>query len=76
MNAILNNDTARPAELLADLIDRHGPWRVMAALAAELLRRGRKMPQAADLSDHLRRDIGLGDLPRRRSDLPPGAGFW
>lgn len=67
MNAVLNDETPRPADLLADLIERHGPWRVVAALAALLVRRARTAPRAQvmDLPDHLRRDVGLPDLPVR-----------
>jgi hypothetical protein len=66
MNAVLN-ENLRPADLLADLIERHGPWRVVVALAALLVRRARPAPEVrmSDLSDHLRRDIGLPDLPVR-----------
>lgn len=73
MNAILNDESLRPAELLADLIERHGPWRVVAALAALLVRRARRAraARAMDLPDHLRRDIGLPDLPVRLVAPPP-----
>jgi hypothetical protein len=77
MNAILNEQNLRPADLLADLIERHGPWRVVAALAALLLRRARepRPTRDIDLPDHLRRDIGLSDLPPRRVDpVPPLSG--
>lgn len=67
MNALLNDEHVRPADLLADLIERHGPWRVVAALVAQLVRRARRAPvvRVSDLPDHLRRDIGLPDLPVR-----------
>jgi hypothetical protein len=73
MNAVLNDKDLRPAELLADLIERHGPWRVVAALAALLVRRARTAPggQVMNLPDHLRRDVGLPDLPVRRVAPPP-----
>lgn len=73
MNAILNEQSLRPADLLADLIERHGPWRVLAALAALLVRRAgaRRPMHADDLPDHLRRDIGMSDLPPRRTDPTP-----
>ena len=58
----LDSDRRRfPASDLGALIDRHGPARVLAALAVALLRRvQRPAPTAAnDLSAYLRRDVGL-----------------
>lgn len=64
MNAVLNDENLGPADLLADLIARHGRWRVVAALAG-LLVRAEPQVRLCDLSDHLRRDVGLPDLPPR-----------
>lgn len=54
---------------LESIIDKHGRWRVLlAALAATLrARRQERLPDAAELNDHLRRDIGLPDLPAARA---------
>ena len=65
MNALPNDENLRPADLLADLIERHGTWRVLAALAGQLWRRRHSAAPAVDLPDHLRRDLGLPDLPPR-----------
>ena len=61
---IVELDTERrrfPASDLGALLDRHGPARVIAALALALLRRARRPKQvrAADLPDYIRRDVGM-----------------
>jgi hypothetical protein len=66
MTLTLNDDTLRPSEAVAALIARFGIWRVAAALAAQMLRP--RLPDLHHLPDHLRRDIGLPDLPARRVD--------
>lgn len=55
--------SADPRQILAELIDSHGFWRVLrAALAAA--RAQRLLASAAALDDHLRRDIGLPPAAR------------
>lgn len=52
---------------LALVIAQHGPWRVLrAALAALMLGQPRPPP----LNNHLRRDIGLPELPGAPLDWP------
>jgi hypothetical protein len=51
-----------PAEALAIVIDRLGPWRVIAAAARALFRPGPPADAVIDvarLNDRMRRDIGL-----------------
>ena len=66
MNAVMNFKGRLPAEAVGALVDQHGPWRVLGALMTAVLRRPRQVRvlEVVDLSDHLRRDIGL----------PPGDG--
>jgi hypothetical protein len=71
MNALPFRDDRPALEALAPLIDSHGRLRVLLAALRLALRR-REGPQRrfpAALSDHLRRDIGL-------PELPPPAGRW
>jgi hypothetical protein len=49
------------------LIDTHGAWKITRALVATLLRRRQRRLGHANLSDHLRRDVGLPE----RYDPPP-----
>ncbi len=68
MILILNENPSSPFDAVDRLVAEHGAWKVAAALAARLFRR-RGPPVARDmraLSDHVRRDIGLPELP------PPG----
>jgi len=63
----------RPTETLHHLIDRHGTWATLRALASVLLRRRRAAMRADDLPDHLRRDVGLpeqGAPPPVRHGMP------
>ncbi|GLS88861.1 hypothetical protein GCM10010873_38350 [Cypionkella aquatica] len=55
--------------VLQQLIADHGPLRTLLALLRALLQRPAKPPPAAMLSNHLRRDIGLGELPPPRPPL-------
>lgn len=64
----LKQTPSNPFDAVDRLVAEHGAWKVAAALAARLFRR-RGPPVARDLralSGHLRRDIGLPELP------PPG----
>ncbi|MDX1780978.1 MAG: hypothetical protein R3256_06625 [Thalassovita sp.] len=47
---------------IGDLVARHGRWRVIRALFT--LQRRRSPPDVSELSDHLRRDIGM--IPRHK----------
>ena len=62
-------ETLRPVDVLVALMARHGVVRVMLALPfAAWKRRGVRPVSLYTMSDHLRRDIGLGgDAPRGKS---------
>jgi len=65
------NDLAEPIlplDLVHDLVARHGAARVLRAWLATLGRGRRPPPDAAPLSDHIRRDIGLPPLGGGRPD--------
>jgi hypothetical protein len=66
MNATPNTGRVALLPALQELIDEHGPWPTLLALLKALRHRPAKPPPAAMLSDHLRRDIGLPDLPPAR----------
>jgi hypothetical protein len=63
-------DDRLSADAVRALVERHGFWRVLCALtAAALWRRAEaRVAQVADLSDHLRRDIGLPPRGRGAAD--------
>lgn len=56
-----------PDITLTRLIDSHGTWATLRALTAVLWARRARRPQVNDLSNRLRRDIGLPERP----DAPP-----
>jgi len=61
MNAVYNSDETPLKSALQTLIDQHGLLRVLATLLIRAARR-RDRPRttmAKDLSEHMRRDIGL-----------------
>lgn len=66
----------RPETILKSLVAEYGALKVMAALMAAILKSNRAPPRAriSDLSEHLRRDIGLGPDFRRgpRHEPMPG----
>ena len=70
MNATLNTGRVALLPTLQDLIDEHGPWPTLLALLKVLRQRPAKPPPGAMLSNHLRRDIGLTDLPPPRPSQP------
>ena len=70
MNASPNIGRAALLPAVQDLIAEHGPWPTLLALLTALRQRPAKPPPAALLSSHLRRDIGLSDLPPPRPSLP------
>ena len=70
MNATPHSRRAALLPTLQELIDEHGPWPTLLALLKALRQRPAKPPPAALLSNHLRRDIGLSDLPPPRPSLP------
>ena len=53
----------RPRDEVAQLIDRHGLARIVLAVLAAVVRRREPVVYEASLSDHIRRDIGLSDVP-------------
>ena len=59
MNAILNNEDTPPSVAVRRLVDQHGVWPVMRALAAVLLPKRGEVIHLDSLSPHLRRDMGL-----------------
>ncbi|MES2436180.1 MAG: hypothetical protein V4586_20390 [Pseudomonadota bacterium] len=70
MNAAPNIGRAALLPAVEDLIAEHGSWPTLLALLKALRQRPAKPPPAALLSNHLRRDIGLSDLPPPRPSLP------
>lgn len=56
---------------LARLIERHGTGAILRALLRLLLRRRPRRLRSEDLSDHLRRDIGLPERATPPSQWPP-----
>ena len=65
MNATPLLPDSRPKAVLQDLIDQHGRLTVLALALTTLVRPARKpVAQMSDrqLTDHLRRDIGLTPL--------------
>lgn len=61
MNATPLLPDSRPKAVLQDLIDQHGRLTVLALALTTLLRPARKPAVLSDaqLTDHLRRDLGL-----------------
>ncbi|WP_371171246.1 hypothetical protein [Aliiroseovarius sp. 2305UL8-7] len=59
MDSNFHSEPLRLTDLIDDLVTRHGAWRVVRVLAANLLLRAHRRPDAAQLTDHLRRDVGL-----------------
>lgn len=61
MNAVYNSEETTLKSAVQTLIDQHGLLRVLGTLMTRMLRRGGKPRtiMATELSDHLRRDIGL-----------------
>lgn len=70
MNATSNTGRVALLPALQDLIAEHGPLPTLLALLKALRQRPAKPPPAAMLSNHLRRDIGLSDLPPPRPSQP------
>jgi len=72
MTLVLTNPAEEPPHItLTRLIDRHGAWSTLRALAAVLWQRRPRRPGTRVMPDHLRRDIGLperGDDPPRLRD--------
>ena len=66
MNATPNTGRVALLPSLQELIDEQGPWPTLLALLKALRHRPAKPPPAAMLWDHLRRDVGLPDLPPAR----------
>jgi hypothetical protein len=62
-----------PDLILHRLIDSHGAWATLAALARVVMAGRRARSAAEPGSDHLRRDIGL---PEKYSRPPPFVGPW
>jgi hypothetical protein len=56
---LLSVEEIPPDITLTRLVDRHGAWATLRALAGVLWRRRPRRPRAEALPDHLRRDIGL-----------------
>ncbi|MCB1335977.1 MAG: hypothetical protein KDK10_00455 [Maritimibacter sp.] len=65
--------TVPPHVTMQILIDRHGAWGAFRAFLRALPGRRNRRLALADLSDHLRRDIGLAE----RGEPPPAfRGLW
>ena len=60
MNAQLHFEESRLDVVVERLMDRHGAWQMVRAIASVLvLKRRQNVRLPHDLSDHVRRDIGL-----------------
>jgi hypothetical protein len=70
MNAYPNVKPAL-APVLEELIASHGRLRLALLLLLALIKPPVRPPDARDLPDHLRRDIGLPDLPPAVPRLGP-----
>ena len=66
MNAIVNSDETAPSVALRLLVDQHGVWAILRALAAALLTPPREVVRLEDLSPHMRRDMGLPPIESGR----------
>ena len=71
MNAIANSDETTPSVALRLLVDQHGVWAVLRALAAALLTPAPEVIGLDHLSPHMRRDMGLPPIegPRKYWEL-------
>ncbi|UWQ11402.1 hypothetical protein K3X41_01475 [Aliiroseovarius crassostreae] len=67
MDSNFHTGAIRLQDLIDDLVTEHGAGRVTRVLVANLLARLRKRPRGQELSNHLRRDVGLPP-----HDPPPG----
>ena len=60
MNAVYNSEETSLKSAVQTLIDQHGLVRVLGTLLTRMVRRDKtRTIMATQLSDHLRRDIGL-----------------
>ena len=60
MNAVYNYEETSLKSAVQTLIDQHGLVRVLGTLLTRMVRRDKpRTIMATELSDHLRRDIGL-----------------
>jgi hypothetical protein len=65
--------TVPPHVTMEILIDRHGAWTAFAAFVKALRGNAKRMVDTDQMSDHLRRDIGLVE----RAEPPPALrGPW
>jgi uncharacterized protein YjiS (DUF1127 family) len=65
--------TVPPHVTMEILIDRHGAWAAFAAFLKALHGNAKHKVEVAEMSDHLRRDIGLVE----RAEPPPALrGPW
>jgi hypothetical protein len=71
MNAIVNNNDTTPSVALKLLVEQHGAWKVLRALAAVLLPERRVALRLDDLTPYMRRDLGLPpvEAPRKYWEL-------
>ena len=66
MNALLNSDETTPSVAMKLLVDQHGAWAVLRALAAVMMPKRREVVRLDDLTPHLRRDMGLPPVEQPR----------
>ncbi|GHF00812.1 hypothetical protein GCM10016455_22300 [Aliiroseovarius zhejiangensis] len=59
MDSNFQSEPLRLNDLIDDLVARHGMWRVVRVLIARIASPRARRPLTDNLSDHLRRDIGL-----------------
>ena len=71
MNALFNNEETTPSVAMKLLVDQHGVWAVLRALAAALMPKRREVVRLDTLTPHMRRDMGLPpiDSPRKYWEL-------
>ena len=66
MNALLKSDETTPSVAMKLLVDQHGVWAVLQALAAVMMPKWREEVRLDDLTPHLRRDMGLPPVEQPR----------
>lgn len=74
MNAIRTNDRPNLHAAVRDLVDRHGARAILLAVLGRIVSRPGRTRSVDELSDHLRRDIGLPPRQEPFAWVPPVRG--